>query len=96
MSKKSIKIKIGEKVYPLTVSEDEEKTVEQSAQRIAENIKKLKSQYKINDSLDLLAMTCLEFASKLQSNTKEETEVQDNTKELDSILNKLNQAISKS
>ena len=64
MSQKNVKIKIGDRVYPLTVSESEEKTVEISAEKIAENIKKLKSQYKITDSQDLLAMTCLEFATR--------------------------------
>jgi cell division protein ZapA len=95
MSQKNIKIKIGDRVYPLTVSENEEKTVEISAEQIAENIKKLKIQYKISDSQDLLAMTCLELATKLQSVPKTEVKpTPDNTKKLDDLLGKLEEALS--
>jgi cell division protein ZapA len=95
MSQKNVKIKIGDRVYPLTVSESEEKTVEISAEKIAENIKKLNSQYKITDSQDLLAMTCLEYATKLQNTPKAEpTPTKDNSKELDDILSKLDEALA--
>ena len=96
MSKKNVKIKIGDRVYPLTVSESEEKSVELSAEKIAENIKKLKSQYKITDSQDLLAMTCLEFANKIQltQSKPEPVEVKDSSPKLDELLLKLNQELS--
>lgn len=95
MSQKNVKIKIGDRVYPLTVSESEEKTVEISAEKIAENIKKLKSQYKITDSQDLLAMTCLEYATKLQNTPKAEPiPTKDNSKEMDDILSKLDEALA--
>ncbi|MEN8839030.1 MAG: cell division protein ZapA [Flavobacteriales bacterium] len=96
MSKKNVKIKIGDRVYPLTVSESEETSVELSAEKIAENIKKLKNQYKITDSQDLLAMTCLEFANKIQSaqSKPEPVEVNNNSAKLDELLLKLNQELS--
>ncbi len=96
MSKKNVKIKIGDRVYPLTVSESEEAGVELSATKIAENIAKLKSQYKITDSQDLLAMTCLEFANKIQlaQAKPEPVEVKDNSPKLDELLFKLNQELS--
>lgn len=95
MSQKNVKIKIGDRVYPLTVSENEEKAVEISAGKIAENIKKLKVQYKITDSQDLLAMTCLEYATKLQNTTKAEPiPAKDYTKKLDDILSKLDEALA--
>lgn len=95
MSKKNIKIKIGDRVYPLTVSESEEKTVTASAEQIAENIKKLKVQYKISDSQDLLAMTCLELATKLQNTLKTETsKASDNSEKIENILRELNEALT--
>lgn len=96
MSKKNVKIKIGDRVYPLTVSESEEKSVEVSAEKIAENIKKLKNQYKINDSQDLLAMTCLEFATKLQTaqDKPKQSEIKEFSPKLDELLLKLNQELS--
>ncbi|MEN8927870.1 MAG: cell division protein ZapA [Flavobacteriales bacterium] len=95
MSQKNIKIKIGDRVYPLTISESEEDGVNSSVKKIEENIQKLKQQYKINDSQDLLAMTCLEFATKLQNTpTKAATPAQDNTPKLDTILDLLDDAIS--
>ena len=95
MSQKNIKIKIGDRVYPLTISESEESGVNTSVKKIEENILKLKQQYKINDSQDLLAMTCLEFATKLQNTpTKTAEPTQDNSPKLDSILELLDEAIS--
>lgn len=95
MSQKNVKIKIGDRVYPLTVSESEEKTVEISAEKIAENIKKLKIQYKITDSQDLLAMTCLEYATKIQNAPKAEPiKTKDYSIELDEILSKLEAALT--
>lgn len=95
MSQKNIKIKIGDRVYPLTISEGEEDTVNTSVKKIEENIAKLKKQYKINDSQDLLAMTCLEFATKLQNTTTKTVSKENNyTSELDGIIDLINEAIS--
>ena len=95
MSQKNIKIKIGDRVYPLTISEGEENGINTSVKKIEENILKLKRQYKINDSQDLLAMTCLEFATKAQNTTTKTVSKEVNyTSELDSILKLLNEASS--
>ena len=95
MSQKSIKIKIGDRVYPLTVSEKEEESVNSSAKMIEKNIAKLKTQYKISDSQDLLAMTCLELATKAQNSPSTEvSESKDNSEKLDQILELLNESIS--
>ena len=95
MSQKSIKIKIGDRTYPLTVSEKEEESVNASAKMIEKNIEKLKKQYKISDSKDLLAMTCLELATKVQNSPSTEvSESKDNSIKLDEILELLDSAIS--
>lgn len=66
MSKK-VNITIAGRSYPLTISEKEEATILAAEQAIGKNIDKLKQQYKINDPQDLLAMTVLEFASRIEN-----------------------------
>lgn len=67
MSSKQIKISIGGRNYPLTVESKEEKAVFEAEKMIQQNIDKLKSAYNISDSRDLLAMTALEFATRLNN-----------------------------
>lgn len=71
MSKKQVKISIGNRNYPITIEADEEQAVLNSEKLIQENIDKLKRVYSINDPQDLLAMTALEFATKLHKNQDE-------------------------
>lgn len=85
MSQKSIKITIGGRVYPLTITEKEEESVLKSAQKIEANINKLQTQYGIKDTQDLLAMTSLEFATQLGDKSKESSE----NVEIDAMLNSL-------
>ncbi|MGK0436083.1 MAG: hypothetical protein ACJAX0_000312, partial [Flavobacteriales bacterium] len=62
---------------------------------IEENILKLKKQYNINDSQDLLAMTCLEFATKAQNTPTKTVSTEINyTSKLDGIIELLNEATS--
>ena len=95
MSQKNIKIKIGDRVYPLTISDSEENGVNTSVKNIEENILKLEKQYNINDSQDLLAMTCLEFATKAQNTPTKTVSTEINyTSKLDGIIELLNEATS--
>lgn len=64
MATKSIKIKVGNRVYPLSVEENEEDRVQQAAQKVNENIQHLRENYAVNDWIDLLAMTAFEFANQ--------------------------------
>lgn len=86
MSQKSIKITIGGRVYPLTITEKEEQTVLNSAKKIEENITKLQKQYGIKDAQDLLAMTSLEFATQLGNKSDENA---NENVEIDTVLNSL-------
>lgn len=71
MSKKQVKIQIGGRNYPITVEATEEDAVLGAEKLIQENVDKLKRIYNITNPQDLLAMTALEFATKLQKNQKE-------------------------
>jgi cell division protein ZapA len=86
MSQKSIKITIGGREYPLTITEKEEQSVINSAKKIEENVNKLQSQYGIKNSQDLLAMTALEFATQLGNKADNNSDI---NAEIDTMLNNL-------
>ncbi len=91
MSKK-VNITIAGRTYPLTVSENEEQTVKLSEQKIQSNINKLTDRYKINDPQDLLAMTALEFATRIENSKAADLSEQDK-KKLDEIRNLLDSIV---
>ncbi len=64
MSDLSIKVSIGGRIYPITVSASEEDKVRAAAVRVEENLKQLQNSYAVKDKQDLLAMTALQFATQ--------------------------------
>ena len=64
MSSLSIKVNIGGRTYPLTISRDEEGQIRKAAADINKNIDDLKQNYAVKDIQDLLAMTALQYATK--------------------------------
>lgn len=85
----SIKVNIANRIYPLTVKQDEEENIRQAAKEINEMIKEYEQNYAVKDKQDLLAMCALQFANqKLDLGNK--TIIEDNgfVEKLD-LLNKL-------
>jgi len=74
MSELSIKVTIGGRIYPITVTAAEEDKVRAAAKKVDDNLKHLQSSYAVKDKQDLLAMTALQFATQ-QSPTPEEGEI---------------------
>ena len=71
MSEKiKIKLTIADRVYPLTISPDQEESLRSSASRIQEIIKKLERDYAVRDKQDVLAMCSLQYAAQLNQNIK--------------------------
>ena len=69
MSEKiKIKLTIADRVYPLTISADQEESLRSSAQKIQEMIKKLERDYAVRDKQDVLAMCSLQYAAQLSHN----------------------------
>lgn len=64
MAKLSLKVVVAGRTYPLTVSEDEAKKVENAAKEINKAVKMLQDNYAVKDMQDLLAMTALQLAVK--------------------------------
>ena len=73
MEKISIKVVVGGRTYPLTVTESEQIRVMKAAEDINKAIEQLRQNYGVKDPQDLLAMTALQLVSKGQSNAKIET-----------------------
>jgi cell division protein ZapA len=72
MEKISIKVLVGGRTYPLTVSENEQEKVFKAAEDINKGIELLRQNYGVKDPQDLLAMTALQMLSKGQTTSKKE------------------------
>lgn len=64
MGELSIKIKIANRIYPLTVNTDEEEGIRKAADNINHSINEFERLYDVKDKQDLLAMAALKLASR--------------------------------
>lgn len=96
MSKLAINVNIGSRVYPLTISPEEEELIREAAKRVNENMRQLENTYEVKDKQDLLAMTSLFFANKLLANEQvKEEELTTDSAELQAIEEELTQYLNK-
>ena len=63
MGELSIKIKIANRVYPLTVNAEEEEGIRNAAEKINKSIGDFERLYDVKDKQDLLAMAALKVAT---------------------------------
>ena len=61
-----IKLSIADRVYPLTITPDQEATLRASAKKIESMIKQLEKNYAVRDKQDVLAMCALQYAARLE------------------------------
>ncbi|MBQ0117538.1 MAG: cell division protein ZapA [Flavobacterium sp.] len=64
--KLKIKISIADRVYPLTVSYDQEEALRIASKKIDVMIKEFEQNYAVRDKQDVLAMCALQFASQVE------------------------------
>lgn len=64
MGELSIKIKIANRVYPLTVNTEEEEGIRKAAEDINHSISEFERLYDVKDKQDLLAMVALKLATR--------------------------------
>ena len=86
-----IKVTIGDRVYPLTIrDENEEEGIRAAVKKINDLIKKFEQSYEVRDKQDVLAMCALQFAS-----AKEVKSVQENvvSEKVENKLRELNQLL---
>jgi len=67
----AIQITIAGRTYPINVKQDQEATLKRMAGEIESHMQFLRDNYAIKDSQDILAMTLLEYANRLESSKKE-------------------------
>lgn len=63
MEELSIKIKIANRIYPLTVEVNEEEGIRKAAEKINTSIVEYEKLYAVHDKQDLLAMVALQIAT---------------------------------
>lgn len=61
-----IKVSIADRVYPLTIKREEEEMIRLAAKKIDGILKRYEQDYAVRDKQDLLAMACLQLASRLE------------------------------
>jgi len=66
MSKETIDINIAGRSYPLTVSPEEVQGIQEAAAAVGERIEQLKSQFAVQDRIDLFAMTALQLSIRVK------------------------------
>ncbi|MDG2311935.1 MAG: cell division protein ZapA [Flavobacteriales bacterium] len=84
MSQETIDISIAGRSYPLTVSPEEVQGIKDAAAAVDERIKELKSQFAVQDRIDLFAMTALQLSIRIKqlessSPSENSTSEKDNT-----------------
>ena len=62
-----IKLTIANRVYPLSVSPDQESSLRLSANKINNTIQQLEKNYAVRDKQDVLAMCSLQFAAQVEN-----------------------------
>lgn len=86
-----IKVTIGDRVYPLTIrDENEEEGIRAAVKKINDLIKKFEQSYEVRDKQDVLAMCALQFASAQEVKSVQENVV---SEKVENKLRELNQLL---
>ncbi len=75
--KLKIKVSIADRVYPMTVFPEQEEGLRVATQKINKVIKHFEDNYAVRDKQDVLAMSALQFASKVEQMQIEENDMHD-------------------
>lgn len=60
MSKRSIKVTLAGRIYPVSVNAEEEEKVREAAEMVENSVKNMQENFAVKDKQDLLAMTALQ------------------------------------
>ena len=83
-----IKLNIAHRLYPLTIERSQEIFFRDAVKKIESSLKKLEENYSVRDKQDLLAMTCIQYAAKLQQNLSNNNKIDEEIDE--KITNMIN------
>ena len=85
-TKIKIKVKIADRIYPLTIQPEQEEVIRSSVKKIDQMIKQFEESYAVRDKQDVLAMCSLQYATKLiQRNNLNNIKDHENLKKLSNI-----------
>lgn len=73
IKKIKIKLTVADRVYPLTISPDQEASLRISSKKIDDMTKQLEQNYAVRDKQDVLAMCALQYAAQLENQLKNNT-----------------------
>ncbi len=94
-NKIKIKVKIADRVYPLTILPEQEEAIRLSVKKIEKMIKQFEENYAVRDKQDVLAMCSLQYATKLiQKENFNDSKNNDNLKKLSNINELIKQHIA--
>ena len=88
----SIKINLGDRLYPIKINAADEEQVRNAVKLINDKEKQYRNQFALKDKQDALAMTALEFANELQDKSKPMVNndlIVERLKKLDTLLTQL-------
>lgn len=92
MEELSIKIKIANRIYPLTIEVNEEERIRKAADKINTSIIEYEKLYAVHDKQDLLAMVALQLATdNLELKNKgivNDASVEENLIKIDELISK--------
>ena len=87
MSEKiKIKLTVADRVYPLTISPNQEASLRISAKKIDEMTKQLEQNYAGRDKQDVLAMCALQFAAQLENQLEKNTTKDDSSTKTNELI----------
>ena len=87
MSEKiKIKLTVADRVYPLTISPDQESSLRVSAKKIDEMTKQLEQNYAVRDKQDVLAMCALQYAAQLENQLEKNTMGDDSSNKTNELI----------
>ena len=89
--KQKIKLSNADRVYPLTIDPKQEEGLRKAAKNIEQLAKNFEKNYAVRDKQDVLAMCALQFASKIEQKSIEQTE---DTTEVTARLKALDELVS--
>ena len=90
-SMQKIKITIGDRVYPLSVTEGQEEFLRNSAKQIDQMMKHYEQNYAVKDKQDVLAMCALLLALQLR---QEETKSSESSAKIEKKLRAIDTLLS--
>jgi len=85
-----IKLSIADRVYPLTISPEQEEGLRSASKKIDEMIKRFEKSYAVRDKQDVLAMCALQFATQVE---QKQIDTIEDKQHIEEKLNAINQLL---